>query len=69
MPGEIVGGEDKIDREREYLTGDNFIANFGSEYWKTVRVLVDRNRFPVLNAIASLTASALCRRSKGLAHG
>ncbi|KAJ7268433.1 hypothetical protein C8J57DRAFT_1325134 [Mycena rebaudengoi] len=32
---EIVGGEDKIDKEREYLTGDNFIANFGSEYWKT----------------------------------
>ncbi|KAJ7189934.1 hypothetical protein B0H12DRAFT_1332311 [Mycena haematopus] len=32
---EIVGGEDKIDKEREYLTGDNFIANFGSEYWET----------------------------------
>jgi hypothetical protein len=32
---EIVGGEDKIDKEREYLTGDNFIPNFGSEYWKT----------------------------------
>jgi hypothetical protein len=46
MPGEIVGGEDKIDKEREYLTGDNFIANFGSEYWKTVRVLVHRTRSP-----------------------
>jgi hypothetical protein len=65
MPGEIVGGEDKIDKEREYLTGDNFIANFGSEYWKTVRVLV---LFPVLNIIASLTASAHCRRRQGLAH-
>ncbi|KAJ7105843.1 hypothetical protein C8R44DRAFT_745498 [Mycena epipterygia] len=32
---EIVGGEDKIDKEREYLTGDNFIPNFGSKYWKT----------------------------------
>ena len=34
--GEIVGGEDKIDTKREYFAGDNFIVNFGNEYWKTV---------------------------------
>jgi hypothetical protein len=34
--GELVGGEDKIDTEREYLAGDNFIVNFGNERLKTV---------------------------------
>ena len=34
--GGIVGGEDRIDTDREYLTGDNFIVNFGTAEWKTV---------------------------------
>ena len=32
---EIVGGEDKIDPVRERYYGDQFIINFGSEYWNT----------------------------------
>ena len=32
---EIVGGEDKIDPVRERYYGDQFIINFGNEYWKT----------------------------------
>ncbi|ORY31054.1 hypothetical protein BCR39DRAFT_494260 [Naematelia encephala] len=32
---EIVGGDDKIDPVRERYYGDQFIINFGSEYWKT----------------------------------
>jgi hypothetical protein len=32
---EIVGGEDKIDPVRERYYGDQFIVNFGNEYWKT----------------------------------
>ncbi|KAM0460168.1 hypothetical protein ACHAPV_004957 [Trichoderma viride] len=32
---EIVGGEEKIDPIRERYHGDQFIINFGNEYWKT----------------------------------
>jgi len=32
---EIVGGEDKIDPVRERYYGDQFICNFGSDYWET----------------------------------
>ncbi|KDR66402.1 hypothetical protein GALMADRAFT_106528 [Galerina marginata CBS 339.88] len=32
---EIVGGEDKIDPVRERYHGDQFIINFGSDYWET----------------------------------
>lgn len=32
---EIVGGEGKIDKVRERYYGDQFICNFGSEYWES----------------------------------
>ena len=33
---ELVGGEDKIDPVRERFHGDQFIINFGSDYWDKV---------------------------------
>ena len=33
---ELVGGEDKIDPVRERYHGDQFIINFGSDYWDKV---------------------------------
>ncbi|RSH85422.1 hypothetical protein EHS25_004818 [Saitozyma podzolica] len=32
---EIVGGDDKIDPVRERHYGDQFVINFGNEYWKS----------------------------------
>ncbi len=33
LAGELVGGEERIDTELFYKSGDSLICNFGTPYW------------------------------------